>query len=176
LVLLATVEQMKRLKAAVEIFSRFLEWLVTLCFFVILMLTIVLVILRYGFNEAIIGGNELVEYLFIYTTAIGAAAALGRRDHIKITWFIEKLAPVYRKIVDILGFLLIALINAVMIYYSIPWIRTVGGFESPVLRLPNRLIQIIIPIGCGLVILYCLYHILILIVGGDSGLEREASG
>ena len=167
---------MKGLKGAVGIFSRFLEWLVTFFFFVILMLTIILVILRYGFNEAIIGGNELVEYMFIYTTAIGVAPALGRRDHIKITWFIDKLAPRYRKIVDVAGFLLIALINAVMIYYSIPWIRTVGGFESPVLRLPNRLIQIITPIGCGLVILYCLYHILIVIVGGDTGLQREASG
>ena len=164
---------MSGLKEAVEIFSRVLEWLVTLCFFVILMLTIILVILRYGFNEAIIGGNELVEHLFIYTTAIGAAAALGRRQHIKITWFVDKLTPVYRKIVDIVGFLLIALINGVMIYYSIPWIQTVGGFESPVLRLPNRLIQIIVPIGCGLVILYCLYHILVVLVGGGTRGEQE---
>jgi len=167
---------MKGIRNAVKIATNTLEWLVTLCFFVILMLTIILVILRYGFNEAIIGGSELVEYLFIYTTAIGAAAALGRREHIKITWFIDKLSPVFRKIVDILGFVLIALINTVMIYYSIPWIRTVGGFESPVLRLPNRLIQISVPIGCGLAILYCLYHILIVIVGGNTGLEKEASG
>ena len=167
---------MNGIRRAVKIATHVLEWLVTLCFFVILMLTIVLVILRYGFNEAIIGGNELVEYLFIYTTAIGAAAALGRREHIKITWFIDKLSPLFRKSVDILGFFLIAVINAVMIYYSIPWIRTVGGFESPVLRLPNRLIQIIIPIGCGLAILYSLYQILIVIAGGSTGLEKEASG
>ena len=166
---------MNTIRRAVKIATDTLEWLVTLFFFVILTLTIVLVILRYGFNEAIIGGNELVEYLFIYTTAVGAAAALGRRQHIKITWFIDKLSPVFRKIVDAVGFLLIALINAVMIYYSVPWIRTVGGFESPVLRLPNRLIQIIIPIGCGLVIFYCLYHILVVIVGGNTGLEKEVS-
>ena len=165
---------MNGIRRAVKIATDTLEWLVTLCFFVILGLTVILVILRYGFNEAIIGGSELVEYLFIYTTAIGAAAALGRRQHIKITWFIDKLSPVFRKVADTAGFLLIALINAVMIYYSIPWIRTVGGFESPVLRLPNRLIQIIIPIGCGLVIFYCLYHILIVFVGGNTGLEQEA--
>jgi TRAP-type C4-dicarboxylate transport system permease small subunit len=165
---------MKGIRRAVMLATSVLEWFITLCFFVILMLTIILVILRYGFNEAIIGGSELMEYLFIYTTAIGAAAALGRREHIKITWFVDKLSPIYRKIVDTLAFLLIALINAVMIYYSIPWIRTVGGFESPVLRLPNRLIQIIIPIGCGLVILYCLYHILMVIRGVDQGSEGEA--
>ncbi len=167
---------MKRLTSATDILCKFLEWVVTLCFFVILMLTVILVVLRYGFNESIIGGNELMEYLFIYTTAIGAAAALGRREHIKITWFVDKLSPVYRKIADVLGFLLIILINLVMIYYSVPWIRIVGGFESPVLRLPNRLIQIIVPIGCGLVILYCAYHILMVILGsGDSGTEKEST-
>jgi TRAP-type C4-dicarboxylate transport system permease small subunit len=168
---------MKGLIAAVQFLSKFLEWVITLCFFVILMLTIILVVLRYGFNESIIGGNELMEYLFIYTTAIGAAVALGRREHIKIAWFVDKLSPAYRKIIDIFGFLLVAFINAVMIYYSVPWIRTVGGFESPVLRLPNRTIQIIIPIGCGLVILYCLYHILAVIFGaGDTRGAEEAAG
>ena len=164
---------MKRFSAAVALLSSLLEWVITLCFFVILMLTIILVILRYGFNESIIGGNELMEYLFIYTTAIGAAVALGRRDHIKITWFVDQLPPIYRKIVNILGFFFIAIINVVMIIYSVPWIRTVGGFESPVLRLPNRLIQIIIPVGCGLVIFYCIYHIIMILTGTDSTPGKE---
>jgi len=161
---------MKAITAAFEVLSKFLEAAITVFFFVILMLTIVLVILRYGFNEAIIGGNEVMEYLFIYTTAIGAAVALGRREHIKISWFVDKLSMSTRRIVDIAGFLLIGFINAVMIYYSMNWIRTVGSFQSPVLRLPNRMIQIIVPIGCGLVILYCLYHILNMIIptGGSS--------
>jgi TRAP-type C4-dicarboxylate transport system permease small subunit len=163
---------MKRMTAAFEVLSKFLEAAITIFFFVILMLTIILVILRYVFNETIIGGNEAMEYLFIYTTAVGAAVALGRRAHIKITWFVDKLTHRVRRFVDVLGFLLIAFINAVMIYYSVPWIRTVGSFESPVLRLPNRTIQLIVPIGCSLVILYCLYHILAAVVGGSGSSEE----
>ena len=166
------MEKMRGITAAFETLSKFLEAAITIFFFVILTLTIVLVVLRYGFNETIIGGNEMMEYLFIYTTAVGAAVALGRREHIKITWFIDKLSRRPRRIVDVIGFLSIAFINAVMIFYSIPWIRTVGDFESPVLRLPNRTIQLIVPIGCGLVILYCLYHILLAIVR-DEGTCRE---
>jgi TRAP-type C4-dicarboxylate transport system permease small subunit len=164
---------MKGITAAFEMLSKILEAAITIFFFVILTLTIVLVVLRYGFNETIIGGNEVMEYLFIYTTAIGAAVALGRREHIKITWFIDKLSQSARRIVDVVGFISIAFINVVMIYYSVPWIRTVGSFESPVLRLPNRTIQLIVPIGCGLVILYCLYHILATIVGGNGASEED---
>jgi TRAP-type C4-dicarboxylate transport system permease small subunit len=166
------MEKMKGVTEAFELLAKVLEFAITIFFSVILVLTIVLVILRYGFNETIIGGNEFMEYLFIYTTAIGAAIALGRREYIKITWFIDKLSHHKRRLVDVVGFLSIAFINAVMIYYSIPWIRSVGSFESPVLRLPNRTIQLIVPIGCGLVILYCLYHTLATIVGGNTASEE----
>jgi TRAP-type C4-dicarboxylate transport system permease small subunit len=166
------MEKMKGITAAFEMLSKFPEAAITIFFFVILTLTIILVILRYGFNKAIIGGNEVMEYLFIYTTAIGAAVALGRRENIKITWFVDKLSHRSRRLVDIVGFLSIAFINVVMIYYSVPWIRTVGSFESPVLRLPNRTIQLIVPIGCGLVILYCLYHILAAILSRSGNSEE----
>ncbi len=162
------MERLRPLAAAFEILTRILEAAITIFFFVILVLTITLVILRYGFNEAIIGGNEVMEFLFIYTTAVGAAAALARREHIKITWFIDKLSRRVRQAVDVFAFLAVAFINLVMIYYSVPWIRTVGSFESPVLRLPNRSVQLIVPIGSGLVILYCLYHALIVLAGGQD--------
>ena len=165
------MERLRPLAAAFEILTRILEAAITIFFFVILILTITLVILRYGFNEAIIGGNEVMEYLFIYTTAVGAAAALARREHIKITWFIDKLSRRVRQAVDVFAFLAVAFINLVMIYYSVPWIRTVGSFESPVLRLPNRSVQLIVPIGSGLVILYCLYHVLIVLAGGQDSRE-----
>ena len=133
-----------------------LHGIITGFFSIILMLTILLVILRYGFNTAIIGGNEAVEYLFIYTTAIGAAVALGKREHIKITYFVDKLPLAVKGVVNVLDLILIGFINGVMIWYSIPWIKSVGSFESPVLRIPNRIVQASVPIGCGLVILCCL--------------------
>jgi len=49
----------------------------------------------------------------------------------------------------------------VMIHYSLPWIKSAGNFESPVLRIPNWVVQISVPIGCSLVILYCLNHIIL---------------
>ncbi len=53
--------------------TRLLEGIVVLCFLGIFTLIITLVILRYGFNTTIIGANELVVILFIYSSALGAA-------------------------------------------------------------------------------------------------------
>jgi TRAP-type C4-dicarboxylate transport system permease small subunit len=146
--------------------TRLLEAVITFFFFIILSLTITLVIMRYGFNTAIIGGNEAMNYLFIYTTSLGAAVAIGNGEHIKITFLIDKLKARPRKIVNTVNYLFIGFINGVMIWYSLPWIRGTGYFESPVLRLPNWIVQISVPVGCSLVILYCLNHIILEIFNG----------
>jgi TRAP-type C4-dicarboxylate transport system permease small subunit len=148
--------------------TRILDGIIVLCFMGIFILIITLVILRYGFNTTIIGGNELVVILFIYTSALGAAVIVGKREHIAITWFIDKLPATPRKAVDIINFLSIAFINAVMIFFSIHWIGTTGNYLTAVLRIPQIYAQIIVPVGCGVALLYCLYQILLILY------QREA--
>ena len=159
---------MDRLYQLERSLTRLLEVIVTLFFSIMLILTITLVIMRYGFNAAIIGGNEAMNYLFIYTTALGAAVSIGNREHIKITFFIDKLKARPRKLINIVDYLLIGFINAVMLWYSLPWIRSTGYFESPVLRIPNWLVQISVPVGCSLVMLYCLNHVFLEIFNGTA--------
>jgi TRAP-type C4-dicarboxylate transport system permease small subunit len=159
---------MKRLHQLEQLVSRLLEMIVTFFFLIILFITITLVIMRYGFNAAIIGGNEVMNYLFIYTTALGAAVSIGNSQHIKITFFIDKLKSRSRKFAKIINYLFTAFINGVMVWYSLPWIRSTGYFESPVLRIPNWIVQISIPVGCSLVILYCLNHMILEIFNARS--------
>ena len=149
----------ERLRQFERVFTRFLETVVTIFFFVILILTIILVVLRYGFNSTIIGANEAMDYLFIYTTAFGAAVAVGKNEHIRISFLTDKLSPKFKAFSNIVNYFLIAFINTVMIYYSLPWIKSAGLFESPVLRIPNRIIQVSVPIGGCFVIVYCVFHI-----------------
>ena len=139
---------------------------VTASFFaIILVITILQVILRYGFNAAMLFGGEAMEGLFIYTTAIGAATAVRRRQHIHINVLVKSLPIVLQRISDVIVHLLVAFLNGVMIYYSVSWISKVGGNESPVMRIPEWTMQISIPVGCGLVIFYCLFNILLTVCG-----------
>jgi TRAP-type C4-dicarboxylate transport system permease small subunit len=158
---IASEVRVQRLTAWEKQLDRLLETVVTLMFFSILVLTILLVVMRYGFNSSIIGGNEAMEYLFIYTTALGAAVSVGKGTHIRISFLVDQLKGTPKRCVDTVGYLLVAFINVIMIYYSAPWIRSAGYFESPVLRIPNWLVQISVPLGCSLVILYCLNHVVL---------------
>jgi TRAP-type C4-dicarboxylate transport system permease small subunit len=138
----------------------------------ILLITILQVILRYVFNASVLGGNETMEALFIYTTAIGAAAAVRRRQHININYFVQLLPTWLQRLTDITAHLLVAFLNGVMIYYSINWISKVGTNESPVMRIPEWIFQLSIPIGCSLVIVFCLFNI-VLIVWNDQPAEGD---
>jgi TRAP-type C4-dicarboxylate transport system permease small subunit len=163
---------MEALKRVAISLTLILDAVIASLFAVILLITIMQVILRYVFNESIIGGNELMEGLFIYTTAIGSAAAIKRRQHINISYIVQQLPKFLQRLDDILVHALIAFLNGVMIFYSIRWISKVGSNESPVMRVPEWIFQISIPIGCGLVIVYCLIMI-VLIISEESAVQGD---
>ena len=143
-----------------------LELVITLFFGIILSTTILLVVLRYVFNSGIYGGNELISYLFVYTTALGAAVPISRDDHIEITVFVEQLPERVRKAADIISLFFIAMLNLVLIFLSVPWMKKVGSFESPTLRIPNGWVQFGVPLGCAAVVLLSVLRIVRLYMEG----------
>lgn len=149
-----------------------LEWLITVFLIIIFLLTVVLVFLRYVFNSSIIGGNELTTFLFIYTTAIGAAVAIPRNRHIRIDYLINMLGGRLRLAMEVLDYLCIAAINAIMMIYSLDWIAKVGSDISQSLGIPLGIIKVSVPIGCSLALLFCLYAVFKIIWTGKP-IEAE---
>ena len=146
-----------------KLLSRILVGFIAFCLLSIVLLVITLVVLRYGFNSTIIGANEFIVILFMYSSAIGAAVVLGQKEHIAITYFIDKLPPSIRRVVDIVNYLLIALLNGVIIWYGIRWISITGSYLTAVLKIHQVYAQLVVPIGCSIAILYCIYHIILTI-------------
>ncbi len=155
--------------------DRALEAVITLQFFVIVVLTVLLVILRYGFNSSIIWGSEATNYLFIYTTALGAAVSVSRGTHIRISCLVELAGEGRaRRALEAASCAVVGVVNAVLCVYSLPWIRSTGGFESPVMRLPMWVVQSAVPVGCGLAALFAALRAARILSGvsGPAGGER----
>jgi TRAP-type C4-dicarboxylate transport system permease small subunit len=164
---------MSKVEKTAHYLTTFLDGVLSLLFAAIIVITILQVVLRYLFNNSILGGVELMEGVFIYTTALGAAVAIKRRQHIGISVVVELLPPIAAKIMDIVSHLCIIFLNVVMIYYSVGWISKVGDNESPVLRLPEWFFQISIPSGCLLVIVFCLGNIVLTASSLHTGREES---
>lgn len=149
------IERHGRMKKLERVLTHILEGVVTLCFLAIFVLVVTLVVLRYAFNSSITGANEIITVLFVYTTAIGSAVAVGKGEHIAIRIAVERLPDRLQKIPYAMDLLLVALINGVALGYGVVWIRATGRFLMPSTGLPRIVAQLSIPIGCGLAVLYC---------------------
>ena len=153
-------------------FEQFLINILEITFTIFLLLMFVLIVtqvtLRYGFNQSIVGANELATILFAYTSALGIAVAIAKREHMAISWFIEKLPPLQRKIVDVIGLALLAAINIVIFCYSIKWIDVTGSRMISVLQVPRWTSQIAIPIGTSASAIFCIIKLYLGLKGEEE--------
>lgn len=140
--------------------TRALEALLSVLLFGMFAMIAVLVVLRYLFGTTIIGGNEATIVAFIYTTAIGASIAVLRDEHIAIDFFVDKLPPRLRERMMTLRLVLLAILNLVIVVYSVVWIQRTGGFLMPTLGVPQLVAQFSVPLGGSLCVLYCIARLL----------------
>ena len=159
---------MGSLEKTEKLLTRLLEGIASLCLLAILVLIVILVTLRYVFNEGIVGANEFATILFVYTTAIGSAVAIGRREHISVDYLVEKLRPRSRRWADVGALVLVAVINGVLLWQSFQWISVTGSYIMPATLLPRVVVQVSVPIGCSLAIFYCFVR-LANTLRGESG-------
>ncbi len=152
-----------------DILVRGLTTLLTALFAFIFALVVLLVVLRYGFNRTIVGGSEATVILFIYTTALGASVDVARGKHIRIDSLIGLLPQRARNWVEMLNLVLIGTLHAFLFFYSLEWIRVVGGSEDPVLHIPDGIAEVAIPIGCAFAVLFCLTRLVALALPARSG-------
>lgn len=134
----------------------FLEGLICISFLSLFVMVILLVGLRYIFNSSISGANEIITILFIYTTSIGSAIAVGQRSHISINILEDKLSQGSAKYLAKLQLALVGLINFIIAWFSLTWISQTGDNLMPTLGATRSVVQISIPLGCGLAALYCI--------------------
>jgi TRAP-type transport system small permease protein len=165
---------MKSLSRAKRMLDWVLDGLVGVTFFGIAILVIVLVIMRYFFNSSIPGGNEALRFAFIFTTFVGAAVLVGRREHIAIHLLTKRFPRTVRRACDALTHAVIAAVSVYLLVLSFRWIAVSGRNLAEELNFPLRYIQVVLPIGCGLTALYAVINILeALFEAGWTGESEE---
>ena len=74
-----------------------------------------------SYYASIIWGNEAMNFMFIYTTALGAAVSIGKKAHIRIAVFTDLLPPRPLRVTNIINYSLVGFFNGLMVWYSLPW-------------------------------------------------------
>ncbi len=98
------------------------------------------VFFRYALNQSLSWSDELVRYLFVWFTLLGAAIALREREHIRVDYFVGKLPPQLQRGIECLALCAIGLFQFAMIVLGFMWVYATQGTLTSALQWPLNLL------------------------------------
>ena len=112
------------------------DWLLVGLFSVILTIILLAVFFRYVVNQSLFWSDEVVRYLFVWFTLLGAALVLRDRRHIRVEYFVEHMPQRLRRVVEFAALLLILAFNGFLVVAGFLWVHETSGASTPALGLP----------------------------------------
>jgi TRAP-type C4-dicarboxylate transport system permease small subunit len=108
------------------------------CLFLLTVITLANVLVRYLTDESIAWTEEISVFLMVLMTLAGAAAAAARDQHIRIEYFYDAGSPQRRRALRVFGAVVTALVFAVLaalfarvVADEIKWQETTMGLGVP---------------------------------------------
>ena len=92
-----------------------------------LIVVCVSVVLRYWFNAPVEWSDDVARGLMVGSSFFGAASALARAENPGVAFFIDRLPPKARAVVDAVGALLVAIVAAYVAFNAIKLGRLTSG-------------------------------------------------
>jgi TRAP-type C4-dicarboxylate transport system permease small subunit len=127
------------------------DWLLVGLFSLILAIILLAVFFRYVVNHSLFWSDEVVRYLFVWFTLLGAAVVLRERRHIRVEYFVEQLPAGLRRCVEAIGLVLILAFNGFLVVGGFLWVGETAGTSTPALRLPlNWVFYAALPVTAAL--------------------------
>jgi len=130
-------------------------------FAALMMLLIVLVVsaqivFRYAVNSSLSWSEEISRYFFAWMIFVGATLAIKENKHIKVDLFYDMLDGSARRIVDIIIYSIIILVQGYFLVFSVQFIIKTHGTYSTAMQLPmNIVVYPSIAVGCIVSIWFC---------------------
>lgn len=103
-----------KLEQTSELSGRFLAWLTLF----IVIVTFIVVVLRYVFDIGSIAMQESISYMHAFVFMLGAAYTLKHEGHVRVDIFYRKMNPIKKAWVDFLGTILLLFPVCLFILFS----------------------------------------------------------
>lgn len=103
-----------KLEQVSELSGRLISWLTLF----IVLITFIVVILRYIFNIGSIALQESISYMHAFVFMLGAAYTLKHDSHVRVDIFYRKMSAKNKALVDLVGTLLLLFPVCLFIFFS----------------------------------------------------------
>ena len=119
------------------------------------------VAMRYIVGRPIIYAEELAAILLVWLAFIATSISIESRAQIGVTLLVDSFSVPFRKAVDLVVWILIALMLALLLKAGIAWVRSpVVAFEQVITTgWPKAPFFYIFPIFCGCALVHAIAHV-----------------
>lgn len=121
-------------------------FIITSSFFVLLFVAFLQVFSRLLIHKPLAWTEEASRYLFIFNVLLASVVVTKRDENFKVDFVYEKFGKNGKKLLDIVGLIIIMLFSLILIVYGLELIRTGGNRISPSLGLSMKMVYLPIPI------------------------------
>ena len=111
------------------------------------------VVARYVLHMPLLWSDELATSMFLWLSMLGAVLALHRGEHMRLTAFVNRLAPARRAWVEALSTTIVCAFVAVVLSPAAEHAHEQMQITTPSLELPDGFRAAALPIGLGLMLL-----------------------
>jgi tripartite ATP-independent transporter DctM subunit len=118
------------------------------------------VISRYVFHAPLVWSDELASILFLWLSMLGAAVALRRGEHMRMTALLQKVQPSTRALLDAFAIAASVTFLVLIVWPSIDYAHEESFIVTPALEISNAWRAAAIPAGIGIMVVMALLRLL----------------
>jgi tripartite ATP-independent transporter DctM subunit len=118
------------------------------------------VVSRYVFHAPLVWSDELASILFLWLSMLGAAVALRRGEHMRMTALLQKVQPSTRALLDAFAIAASVAFLVLIVWPSIDYAHEESFIVTPALEISNAWRAAAIPAGIGIMVVMALLRLL----------------
>lgn len=152
-----------------SVIQKFIEVFLTILLIAMTVLTFYQVVLRYAFNKAPSWSEELVRFIFVWSSFLAAAVGIREKSHLGIDALTHYLPDSVNKILQYISYILMIVFGGVLLYAGAPVVLLTHDQPSPALGIPMSYVYIALPLMGILIIYYSVIEIVKLAKSKEEG-------
>lgn len=143
-----------------EGWMRPVEGLAAALLLVMIAMVLANVFFRYVLAKPLIWADEVASLSFIWMAMLGAAIAVDRHEHMKLTIFLPMMPPAVARAAEIAGQVLVCVLLLRLLPVAVEYAYEESFITSPALGLPMTWRAAALPVGIGLMTLLTVLSVL----------------
>ena len=154
------------MEKAFNIFDKIIRTILLLLCIGLVVVGSMQIIWRYALKESLMWSEEMIRFLFVFTTFIGAPVGVLEGKHAAVDLLIQTMPEKYKKKYTFIIHIFIGVVFAFLFIVGFKYAISSGNYTSPAMQIPMTYVLMAVPFGGAIGLIYWAKHMVDIVKGG----------